>query len=426
MLQRLNIFLYNHNGRSLDSNLLKPACRTKRLVGPKVQQRSASNTIAYETRRWSLPTACREKNVTVVEEIREKHRRLVELMDRERIDALAITNVGNFAWLTCGGANWVGTSSDVGAATAVVTRDAKYIVCNNIEAPRLANEEVGGLGFEFRTFPWHEDAAGRIISKIADGGAIGSDVPMEGARTVSIDACRQSLTESEIERYKWLGANAGQCLSLACREIEPSMTEFEIAAVLDKHIYARGIVPTLTLVAVDERIGRYRHPIPTDQKLERVAMLVTGARKWGLIVSATRLVHFGPLSDDLRRRHDAVARVDAALIASTRPGARMGDIFGRGVAVYAEAGFADEWKLHHQGGPTGYRAREFRVTESTDAVVAVNQAFAWNPSITGTKCEDTIVATASGAVILSETADWPKVSIEIGGATIARPDILLR
>jgi Xaa-Pro aminopeptidase len=364
--------------------------------------------------------------VTRTEEIREKQRRLGELMDREGIDALAITNVGNFAWLTCGGANWVGTSSDVGASTAVVTRDARYIVCNNVEAPRIADEEVGDLGFEFRVFPWHEDAASPIIKDIAGGGAVGSDLPMEGARTVAIDSCRQSLTEAEVDRYKWLGANAGECLSLACREIEPSMSEFEIAAELDKHLYARGIVPTLTLIATDERIGKYRHPIPTGRKLERMAMLVTGARKWGLIVSATRLVHFGPLSDDLRRRHDSVARVDAAMISATVPGARMGDIFRKCIDTYAQTGFSDEWKLHHQGGPTGYRAREFRVTDGTDALVVPNQAFAWNPSITGTKSEDTIIATPAGPIILSETADWPKVSVGAERAALARPDILVR
>ena len=347
-------------------------------------------------------------------------------MDREGIDVVAITNVGNFAWLTCGGSNWVGTASDVGATTAVVTRDAKYIVCNNVEAPRIADEEVGGQGFEFRTFPWHKDAASRIIKEIASGGVIGSDVPMDGARNVSLDACRQSLTEAEVERYKWLGANAGECLSLACREIEPSMTEHEIAAVLDRHLYARGIVPTLTLVATDERILKYRHPIPTDRKLEHMAMLVTGARKWGLIVSASRLVHFGPLPDDLRRRHDAVARVDAELIAATKPGARMGDIFRVGMEAYAQVGFPGEWKLHHQGGPTGYRAREFRVHEGTDSLVVENQAFAWNPSITGTKSEDTIIAMPSGPIILSEMDDWPNVHVEIDGVTIARPDILVR
>lgn len=362
-----------------------------------------------------------------LEEMQEKDRRVRELLLREGLSAVAITNVGNFAWLTCGKANYVGTANDVGSTTAVVTADAKYIVTDNIEAPRIADEEVAGQGFEFRTFPWHE-GKDKIISDLAGGGQVGSDLPMEGARNVAsaLDACRQSLTEEEIERYKWLGRNAGECLETAAREAEPGMTEHEIAALIDRGLYSRGIVPTLTLVATDERIDKYRHPIPTEKKLERRAMLVTGARRWGLIVSATRMVHFGPLPEDLRRRHDAVARVDATLISATRPGARMGDMFRRAMDAYAQTGYPDEWKLHHQGGPTGYRPREFKVYETTDAVVAENQAFAWNPSITGTKTEDTIVATSSGPIILSQTGTWPMVEVEINGQAIARPDVLER
>lgn len=104
----------------------------------------------------------------------------------------------------------------------------------------------------------------------------------------------------------------------------------------------------------------------------------------------------------------------------------MGDVFRTGMDAYAEVGFPEEWKLHHQGGPTGYRAREFRVHAGADAVVVKNQAFAWNPSITGAKSEDTIIATSSGPIILSETEDWPKIEVEIDGVTIARPDVLIR
>lgn len=360
------------------------------------------------------------------EEMREKERRAREIIRQEGLSALAITNVGNFAWLTCGKANWVGTGTDAGATTAVITADAKYIVCDNIEAPRISDEEVAGQGFEFRTFPWHE-GKDKAMAEIAGGRVVGSDVPMPNAKMVasSVDACRQALTDEEVERYKWLGLNAGQCLELAAREIRPGMTEHEIAALIDKHLYSRGIVPTLTLVATDERIDRYRHPIPTDKKLERCAMLVTGARKWGLIISATRMVHFGALPKELRRKHDAVMKIDAALISATRPGARIGDVFRKGTDAYAETGFGGEWKLHHQGGPTGYRAREFKAYETTDAVVLENQAFAWNPSITGTKTEDTIVATSSGPVVISSTGDWPSVEVGVDGLVTARPDVLI-
>ena len=151
-------------------------------------------------------------------------------------------------------------------------------------------------------------------------------------------------------------------------------------------------------------------------------MLIAGARRWGLVVSLTRLVHFGEPDDELRRRHAAVTAVDAALIRATRPGAAAGDVFRVGLAAYAEQGFPDEWTRHHQGGATGYAGREYRATPDTPHVVRDCQAFAWNPSIAGTKSEDTILVTAEGAEVLTQTPDLPHLAA--GG--MARPDILVR
>jgi hypothetical protein len=78
-------------------------------------------------------------------------------------------------------------------------------------------------------------------------------------------------------------------------------------------------------------------------------MLVLCGRCWGLVCSITRLIHFGRLPDKLCRKAEAVARVDATFITATRPGRTLGEIFWRGMAAYAETGFPDEWRLHHQG-----------------------------------------------------------------------------
>ncbi|MCX8053825.1 MAG: M24 family metallopeptidase [Armatimonadetes bacterium] len=362
------------------------------------------------------------------EEICEKELRVRALMRDQGLDALALSTTANFAWLTCGGSNYVGIATEIGAASAVITKNSKFIVCDNIEAARIANEEVAGQGFEFKTCEWYEGRKDALIREIEPKGTLGSDTPIEGARYVAplIDNLRRSLTPAEIERYRSLGKDVSECLAATANEIEPGMTEHQIAGLLDGRLKACGIVPIVTLVAVDERIEHYRHPIPTEKKLVRQAMLVTGARRFGLVVSATRIVHFGPVPNELRLKHDAVARVDAELIAATRVGARMGDVLQRGIVAYQEAGFADEWRLHHQGGPTGYKSREFRVTQSTDAQVAENQAFAWNPSITGTKTEDTIIATKSGPEIISLTGNWPVIMIRIGETTIPRPDIMVR
>jgi Xaa-Pro aminopeptidase len=144
------------------------------------------------------------------------------------------------------------------------------------------------------------------------------------------------------------------------------------------------------------------------------------------VCSVTRFVHFGHLPDDLRRKAEAVAKVDAAFIAATHPGQTLGDIFQSATEAYAAAGYPDEWKLHHQGGPAGYEPREYLATPSSTDLVSIGQVFAWNPSITGTKSEDSILITKQGHEVLTAMKDWPMVQVRIKDETFQRPAILER
>jgi len=67
------------------------------------------------------------------------------------------------------------------------------------------------------------------------------------------------------------------------------------------------------------------------------------------------------------------------------PGRHNGGRFKKAAKAYKEAGYPDEWKLHHQGGLCGFETREVAATPETLDVVAAGQVYAWNPSITGTK-----------------------------------------
>jgi antitoxin VapB len=153
-------------------------------------------------------------------------------------------------------------------------------------------------------------------------------------------------------------------------------------------------------------------------------MLVLCGRKYGLVCSATRFVHFGRLPDDLRRKAEAVARVDAAFINATRPGTSLGEIFHHATTAYAQAGFPDEWTRHHQGGPAGYEPREIVATPDSTGDVSIGQAYAWNPSIAGTKSEDTILVGENGNEILTAIPDWPTVTVSVDRQMIERPAIL--
>ena len=55
-------------------------------------------------------------------------------------------------------------------------------------------------------------------------------------------------------------------------------------------------------------------------------MVVIGARICGLIASVTRLVYFGKINSEVRRKHSAVVKVDANMINVSKPQAKVSEI----------------------------------------------------------------------------------------------------
>jgi antitoxin VapB len=341
-------------------------------------------------------------------------------MSARGLGAVVLTQKINFQWLTAGADNHVVIDTDGGVAPIVITAEGQYIVTNNIEAVRLEDEEIGELPFEIHFMNWHDENRAGMLAQMVEG-RVASAGPWPADAEVTdrpLARLRWSLLEPEIERYRELGRITVQALGEVAREIEPGMTEHEIGAKLAAKLIAQNIIVSVLLIAVDERMSKYRHPIPTDKRLEKQAMLVVGARKWGLDISATRLVHFGKLPAELAEKHRAVCQIDATFISETRP--------GEGIAAYEASGYRDEWKLHHQGGATGYAPRDYKGTMQCPETVLENQVFAWNPSITGTKSEDTIIAMADQTEVLSADEQWPMVEVEYAGDKMTRPDILVR
>jgi antitoxin VapB len=341
------------------------------------------------------------------------------------LDAVLIKRIANFAWATDGAANYVGIAAEMGSASLLVTPDAQYVLTSNIEATRMAAEEpLEARGFAIQPMPWYEPSP--VLAELTRGLRLGADAPQPGAVDLSDDLSRLRLrlTPAEGERFRRLGRACAQAMDAAIRQVHPGMTEYEIAGLLSDQTYAQGAVPIVNLIATDERIFRFRHPLPTGKRLEKYAMLVLCGRADGLVASITRLIHFGPLTDELRRKQVACATVDATFLSHTRPEARIVDVFRAAVDAYAAVGFPGEWQQHHQGGAAGYQAREYVGTFGSTEVVSAGQAFAWNPSIAGFKCEDTILVGASANEVLTETPGWPLVEVEIAGRTWGRPAIL--
>ena len=211
-----------------------------------------------------------------------------------------------------------------------------------------------------------------------------------------IKEIRYSLTPSEIERYLWLGEKTSNAIETVLMEVKPGQTEAEIAGELARLLWKHRIDPVGYQAAADERAYKYRHPIPTEKKIEKYLMLCVMARKGGLITTITRILNFGMLTEKLKKQYRDNSYIESTMIAATRPGEKTNKIYNKACDLYEELGYHNEWKLHHQGGAMGYDVRDYICTDKSEEVVQENQCFCWNPSISGTKSEDAIIAMKDG------------------------------
>jgi Xaa-Pro aminopeptidase len=111
-------------------------------------------------------------------------------------------------------------------------------------------------------------------------------------------------------------------------------------------------------------------------------------------------------------------------VVESRAGASLGEVLDAGLSQYEHEGFPDEWRLHHQGGLTGYAGREIFATPGEPHRLSRHQVVAWNPSITRVKSEDTVLVTADGCEILTRTDDWPRKLVTVASGAIERPSML--
>jgi antitoxin VapB len=354
-----------------------------------------------------------------------KQKRIDTLLEKHKLDGLFLHRVSSFAWATCGASSYINTASSFGEASILLLPPKKYIVTNNIEATRLEKEErLGEKGWDFLIAQWHEKVD--LVEKLIEGKKIGSDNFLDGYVDLSFELARirANLTTEEGQRFRALGRLCAEAINAAVHNLHPGQTEHEIAGVLAREVESRGVQVIVNLIATDERIFSFRHPLPTAKELQRYAMLICCGRLKGLVCSITRLVHFGPLPVEIREKAEALAKIDANIMGKTRPGKSLGAIFQTAREIYADVGFQDEWKKHHQGGVAGYEPRELIVTPDTVDHVELGQAYAWNPSITGTKSEDTILVGEHENEILTEIDGWPTISVDIHGEVYQRPAIL--
>jgi Xaa-Pro aminopeptidase len=335
-------------------------------------------------------------------------------------NGMLVEKQNNISWLLQGRTH-VNIAAVTGVAEVLVNDEGIYLIANNIEASRLMREEFP-FELQVKEYFWYEtDQRSRIISSLTEGIFL-KDAECEN----EIREARLMMTPEQKTTYIKLGRDTADAMQEACFALTQGMTEFKAAAIVMEKCMERGIEPIVVLVAADERINLYRHPLPTKKTIDDYVMVVIGGRRYGQTACLTRFVAFSEPSEKIKRRRDAVLNLDVQLIEETRPGNSTGRIFTQLVDAYKSEGFPDEWKLHHQGGLTGYNSREIKAGFDGDIPVKTGQVYAWNPSITGFKAEDTFIVGDGSNLVLTETGQLPCKAVKYMGKVVQRPDILVR
>ncbi|MFL6634645.1 MAG: M24 family metallopeptidase [Massilia sp.] len=332
--------------------------------------------------------------------------------------AIRLRGADWFAWATAGGDAAVLLAADCGVAEVLVTRDEAVILTDAIEAERLRLEQVPP-GFTFHIAPWAEtELRETYVLGAATGGVVLSDHPRlnngasEQPLPASLRLRRMVLLPAEQARYRALGVDAAAAMSDALRAARPEWTELELAAAGAQALWRRGIQPALVLAAGARRLPLFRHPVPTNEPLGARAMLVLCARRHGLVASLSRGVAFSALTDDERNAQADLLQVEATGLDAVRPGQSLAAVYHALEAAYRHANRPDAIREHHQGGITGYQAREIVASPSTATGIETGMAFAFNPSFAGMKVEDTFLLGANGLDNLTLDASWPATTIQ--------------
>jgi Xaa-Pro aminopeptidase len=186
-------------------------------------------------------------------DIEAKMGRVADLLKEVGCDALLLLDPENFAWATSGGTAR-GVLDPESNPAAYCNGEARWVLSSNADAQRLFDEEVDGLGFQLKEWPWHWGRE-QLLADLCLSRKVACDQPRPDATHVgdALRRLRRALTPYEKACYRALGQVIGHALEATCRSLNQGESEREIAGHLSHRLLHRGVQPLHVGVAADGR-----------------------------------------------------------------------------------------------------------------------------------------------------------------------------
>jgi len=361
-----------------------------------------------------------------LEEVNRRKELLCDYLQVKGYDSLLIQDPANFAWLTCGGDNTrKGNAAPV--AAALVTPEARVILCSNIDSGQIFDRDLMGLGFLLKERPWTEDLS-ILRQDVCRGRKTAADTWFPGTENVAPDLLpfRLQFGPKELEHFRLLGRDVTHAVEATARNFEVGSTEAEIAGHLAHRLIKHQIQPVQMQVMADAQGWRYRHWAYGADRVERHCVIAAIGRRHGLHVGVTRTVCLGAPSDELQNVHRLASIVQATGLFFTQDGWKMEETWKRVSRIYEKFGVPDEWRCAEQAHLIGYHASESTLLPNSKQTFQKDTAIYWHPSVRSSLVGDTMLIGDGINEIITPSTNWPAISVQVKGETIERPSILIR
>lgn len=355
-----------------------------------------------------------------------KHGVITELLKEVGCDGLLILDPANFSWLTAGGVSR-GVLDNDSMPGLYFSHDGRWLLSSNVDSQRLFDEEIDGLGFQLKEWPWHTGRA-PLINDLVSGRNLACDQTVGACKVIAdrLAVMRRTMTDYDKSCYRALGQIVSHAVEAAGRTLMQGDTEREIAGQLSHRLLHRGAMPVALTISADSRSRYYRQGSFTSTPVKTSCVLSVTARKYGLCATASRTVSFGQPENQIRREHDAACKVSATYVASSWPDSVPRQILGSGLRIYQLIGADAEWYLASQGYVTGRQPVEWTFLPAHEDLLQPNWAVTWNVTVGAAVSCDTFLISDDGPRAITTAESWPLKRIRIQGAEFVRPDILVR
>lgn len=359
-------------------------------------------------------------------DIDAKHQRVTALVRDAGCDGLLVLRPENFGWLTSGSPPR-GVLDPAARPALYFSQDGRWLLCSNTDTQRQFDEEIDGLGFQLKEWPWHWGRE-QLLADLTQGRNIAADDPFEQCQPFAepLAQLRRALSPYEVACYRALGQILSHALEATGRTIAKGETEREIAGQLSHRLLHRGVQPVQIAVAADGRSRLYRQPSFTATPVTQFCVLSATARKYGMYARASRSIVFGEADPLFRKEHDAACKVSATYVASSWPDSVPRAILASGQRIYQLVGAEAEFFLCPQGHVIGRVPVELNLTPQVEELLQNNWSVCWHSSVGAAVSCDTFQITEEGPRAVTAAENWPLKRIKIQGAEFVRPDLLVR